>query len=384
MKPGNQKAKPDQLKLLLERQTAELRQQALKTDGNINEDKLKEIERLAHLIELQNLSQPETKPLRWPVIAALLMTLAIASLLLFARVSSTEIEMDITLSEVDFRLPIQQLLSEDMNLSSLGVSGMKEVKLPRSATSGEEVLQESEDQNLAIRLAPATTNAEPGSVTLAAMLIPAKTHLSFKPFENSGQYRLSMSGPATNLRAGVNGIIKMGRPGLPEQALNIASPRAVEFKSGNKNIDIDLKLLPETSSRFSRLLHIDSLNLFSIEQHVDGDQTVVRVISSILSGSLFYESLGGKEQRIRSGQELRFSSSKGEIRTLELKDDKIAFSFHGVVKGMTTGNDENEVSLMPTYLEWLSARHGLSLLWGTTLYFFGLMFTVFKWWREKK
>jgi hypothetical protein len=35
---------------------------------------------------------------------------------------------------------------------------------------------------------------------------------------------------------------------------------------------------------------------------------------------------------------------------------------------------------MPTYLEWLRARHGLSLLWGTTLYLFGVIVGALRWW----
>jgi len=114
---------------------------------------------------------------------------------------------------------------------------------------------------------------------------------------------------------------------------------------------------------------------------VTEEKTVVRRISTVLSGILYFQSLAGKEYHLRHGQEIRFKSCEGEIRTLELKDDRIALAFHGRVKGMTTGSDENRISLMPTYLEWLSARHALSLLWGTTLYIFGLILTVMRWWR---
>ena len=48
---------------------------------------------------------------------------------------------------------------------------------------------------------------------------------------------------------------------------------------------------------------------------------------------------------------------------------------------MTSGSGDTRRSLMPTYLEWLQARHGLSLLWGTTLYVFGLVVAALRWWR---
>ena len=132
---------------------------------------------------------------------------------------------------------------------------------------------------------------------------------------------------------------------------------------------------------FSIQIPADSLSLFNVDEHTGSDNTIVRHLSTILSGTLYFESLGGKEKKLRPGQEIRFESSKGIIRTLDLKDDHIAFAFHGSVKGMTTGGDNNSVSLMPTYLEWLSARHGLSLLWGTTLYLFGIILGVMRWWR---
>jgi hypothetical protein len=156
------------------------------------------------------------------------------------------------------------------------------------------------------------------------------------------------------------------------------------FNSDNRQIDIDLILSPAVKGKFSRQLLVDSLSLFSIEEQVDIEKTVVKRLSSILSGTLYFEELGGKKQLLRSGQELHFDYSTGEIRTITLKDGNIVLAFHGNVRGMATGSSNNRISLMPTYLEWLSARHGLSLLWGTTLYFFGLITSILNWWRTRK
>ena len=37
---------------------------------------------------------------------------------------------------------------------------------------------------------------------------------------------------------------------------------------------------------------------------------------------------------------------------------------------------------MPTLLDWLRQRQGLSLLWGTALYLFGIVTTFRRWWRK--
>jgi hypothetical protein len=48
---------------------------------------------------------------------------------------------------------------------------------------------------------------------------------------------------------------------------------------------------------------------------------------------------------------------------------------------MVTGSADNPQNLMPTWLEWLKAQHGLSLLWGSTFYLFGLALTVSRWFK---
>jgi hypothetical protein len=77
---------------------------------------------------------------------------------------------------------------------------------------------------------------------------------------------------------------------------------------------------------------------------------------------------------------LHLEGVHGVIRTLQLLEDHIALTFHGYVSGMRSGYGANPRSLMPTYLEWLQARHGLSLLWGTTIYLVGLLVGALRWW----
>jgi hypothetical protein len=77
---------------------------------------------------------------------------------------------------------------------------------------------------------------------------------------------------------------------------------------------------------------------------------------------------------------IQFKESLGEMRTLQMQNGKIVLKFHGLVRGMHTGTGDSKWSLMPTYLDWLQARHALTLLWGTTLYFFGLVLGALRWW----
>lgn len=386
VKSDKQYTKQDQLQNLLNQYIIKLSEEAIQSKGHVSESKLEELRRLEHLVQINKTTAPPPVKARWPVITLLAVTLIVVSILLFARVPSTEIEMDLSLSAVSFRLPEQQLLTNEITLASLGVSGIKEIHLPRSESNEAQVINTSDETGAAMRLTPAINDKQNGSVTLATIMLPAASRINLHPGETPEEYRLSIKSKEIDLHAAVHGIVEIAQAGVPAEQANFPSPKSIVFRSGSEEINLDMNFLTGTKNIFPMQLQADSLSLFNIDEHVNADNTntIVRQVSTVLSGTLYFESLGGKEKRLRPGQEIRFESSKGEIRTLNLKDDHIAFAFHGSVTGMTTGSDKNRISLMPTYLEWLSARHGLSLLWGTTLYFFGLILGILNWWRAKK
>jgi hypothetical protein len=97
---------------------------------------------------------------------------------------------------------------------------------------------------------------------------------------------------------------------------------------------------------------------------------------------LYFTELNSREYPLRIGEGLQFEQSGGQMRDLTMEDGQLALKFHGYVREMTTGWEESRENLMPSWLEWLSARHGLTLLWGTTLYIFGVAFGVLRWWKK--
>ena len=94
---------------------------------------------------------------------------------------------------------------------------------------------------------------------------------------------------------------------------------------------------------------------------------------------MYFQELKAREFRLRPRELISFNQSAGEIRTIRLHDNLVEVKYYGRVRGMYSGFGEHKINLMPTYLEWLSARHGLSLLWGTTLYIFGIIVGVLRW-----
>jgi hypothetical protein len=145
-------------------------------------------------------------------------------------------------------------------------------------------------------------------------------------------------------------------------------------------VDTDLTLTDLSQPAFVSQLQAIGLSFSRIDEFRKRDETLIRHSSTIVSGTLYFEALDGLALSLRSGEVLTFERVAGVVRTLRLQHDDVALQFHGRVRGMRTGWGEMERSLMPTYLEWLKARHGLYLLWGSTLYCFGLIISLLRWW----
>ncbi len=374
--------KKHQLRELLYRKVKELRDEAVNADGQVSPEQVEALARLARLHEIYDVAHPPPTRKRWPFVAVLASTLLIVSVLLFARVSETEIELDLTLSEVSFILPWQQVLTNDIGLSALGVLELREIRVPRTREKAAQTFLAPEGIGSAIRLSVTSDTESQGTINLSALILPADTRIWLSITEIPNQYRLSLKGAELVLRAHVNGSVRVGLSNAPTKQLDFLSPKSMLFQPSSDEVDLYLMFSSTPKGVFSSQLSANDLLLFRIKEFLDAEHTVVRRMSTVLSGTMYLEELNGREHTLRPGEDIQFEQSRGEIRTLRLHDDHFALKFHGRVRGMSIGSGENRRSLMPIYLEWLRARHGLSLFWGTTLYLFSLIITVLKWWRK--
>lgn len=283
----------EQLRELLSRQTEAVSEGAIQTGGQVSAEQLEALGRLARLVEICDVAQPPPPRKRWPMVTALGVTFLIVSLLLFARVSETEIELELALSEVSFVLPTQQILTEVMQLSILGASGLQEIRLPRIRDRAAQILHASEGAEHAIRLSAAADGAHQGTVTLAPVVLPAGTHVWLRYTEVPNQYRLSLKGSELLLHVDVNGPVQVGLSGSPVEQLTFLSPTPILLRPGSSEVKLDFTLTGAPQGTFSPQLSATRLSLFRIEQFLDAEHTVVRPVSTVLSGTLYLESLNG-------------------------------------------------------------------------------------------
>jgi hypothetical protein len=178
------------------------------------------------------------------------------------------------------------------------------------------------------------------------------------------------------------GTVSIAPANAPATTTTLRAPRPVDFTGTTSALDLDLTLAPGAAAPRWQQIEARDLQLYRVENEQDSDRPLVRPVSTILSGSIFFESVGGTERKLRPGEMLRFGGASGTFLTLDLRDDGIAATFQGDVRELRTGVGEHPRSLMPTLLDWLRQRQGLSLLWGTALYLFGVITTFRRWWRK--
>ena len=306
---------------------------------------------------------------------AAIITLVITGLLtLFlhlGHLSTTKIRMELSLSELNFTLPKQQVVTNIMKLSSIGASGLENVQVPgvRAQPEGG-----TEGSSSAVLLLIDTTNSRSGTITLDALSLPAGTRIGIRHTDVSGEFRFFFQGTPLDLAVQVNGHVRMVLPPNPPEDLNFTSPGLIKLQSEKDGVDLDLNLESNSNRIFPGLIPADSISLLRIDENYDDENSTVRTVSTILGGTMYFELLGGKKQALLPGQEIQFEKFHGTIHTLELFNDHIAINFVGSVSGLTSGDINHRTSLMPTYLEWLNSRVSLSLIVVGLLVVCGIIF----------
>jgi hypothetical protein len=376
---------------IVERRANQLLERAVAGEP-VSEEEFAALKRLAGLASLAADAR-STQRRTWPVAAVALVTLALVSLLLYSRVPSTEIELDAKLSEVSFTLTSRQAVLATQNLVAVGASGLEHVALPYIRDGAPTVLDAMSGELCNAEIALTGDVARRGVVSLNALAVPGGTKVSLTR-QADDRVALLLTPPASqrlsigvSIRGHVHTVARCPS-GTVNGEQNYASPQLIELTGASSTpISLQFTVVPGATLAFSSQMGVSDISMLQVDELIEGTGPLARQVSSLASGSLYLESLNGKEITLRPNEELRFSRSSGEIRKLSLSPNggsdagTLALEAHASVKGMTIGRPPNVRSLMPTYLEWLSARRGLALLWGSTLYVSGVLASLLRWLR---
>jgi hypothetical protein len=318
-----------------------------------------------------------------PLLLVVFTTLALVSVLFFARVRSTEIQLDVETTRADFVVSGRQAVFHAVVLSRLGIGRLRAADVPRARDRDAQVVR-SDGDDIAVQIAPATAGDRTGAITLQDLVLPPATTVSLTHPGIPQPHRIELSAAPSEIHVALSGPTALGITGAGRRTLDFEVPSDLTLHPGQSGTFIDLELPAAARGELARQLGARNLALQDVDESADGTDTIVKRVSAILGGTLFFEALDGQQRKLRAGETLQFARSEGELRTVRLEAGGIALTFIGTVEGMTVGKDHNQVSLMPTWLEWLKARHGLGLFWGAAVYLCGLAVTAFKWLRGRE
>jgi hypothetical protein len=369
------------LRRLLAARTAAAIETARLTGGAVPQDQVDELNRLARLLDLQDASAERRPQRAWEAAIILIATLVLVSALLFAHVDHTEVELEVDATQVSFATSSEQVLFEELDLSELGVSGLSRITLPDAgvAAFGNSMTQES---NQAIRLTVAEKGGRRGAIGISELKPTKPTSVNVRLRGRSGEYRLSFRDPGMTIDVGAIGPVQITIAGVGERTIDLPIPQSLTLEPASGSVDLDLTFKDAERAAMTPQVPVAALEFWRVDEFGDRKVSVLRTLSTILGGKIYFEELNGDNRSLRAGEVLRFESiQNAEIRTLRMLGDRLSLDFHGEVRGMSTGDSHGVNSLMPTWLDRLRAQHGLSLLWGTTLYLAGLAMAALRWFK---
>ena len=352
---------------------------SLLADGRVDTGEIQEIEHLARFVALRKDAQP-AKPRHHLLGAGLLITTLVGiSLLMYARLPATEVEVFAATSQVGFRVPAPQTLSDGVEASDLIVTCRCDIRVPSMPGKPSRVLTTS-SADAVVRLTVAGEGDRKGSITIAPIALTPGSQVRLRHRGAPGAYTLSLESPELALRVNVYGTIDVAIPGELKTPVDFVVPKAMHMSTGGKALTLDLQTTNHKDLGLAPQLLVDQLSFLRIDEPASPGQPVRRV-STLHGGTLYWEALNGEERTLRPSEQIAFDEVQGEIVAVDLKDTDMALRFHGDVGAVTAGWGHNRRSLMPTWLEWLRARHGLSLLWGSTVYIVGLLMGALRWFK---
>ncbi len=355
---GEPEPATEALRQLLRVRTDDLTHQVVGGSEAPTVPEIEQVENLARLLAIrEDLDQKGLSQRKlWVAAGGLLVLAGIVSLLFWPK-TSTEVALDATAFEVGFELTRLQELTDGLSPVVVGLTGLSEARLPRANGRAAETVELSGAGALRLHAGGEAT----GTMTLAPLVLPAGSRCRLLPSNDPRRLRLALESDALELGLDVHGVVQLDIPGRDDIELEVASPRRIDLLAAGRELELDLRFAAPPRRVFPPRLEIAALDLARVDEIVTPERTLLRHTSTLAGGTLYFESLDGRERTLRLGEMLRFEDARGFLSSLDVAESPPRLAFRGRVQGMTTGDGR---SLMPSHLEYLRQRRGLELLWG--------------------
>jgi hypothetical protein len=363
-------------KKTLESKMEVLRKEASQNDYVIGSDSVRVVTDLDQLRKIELSLEPPTRSSRWPIALVFLCTLVIVSVLFFSHVRSTRISLDATVSEITFTVDARTRFSPPLALSQARISGVilepqNVWACPLAAAPSAFVFQASDAalqrasvsvDNFDLPQGTVMTVGNPGNSFAQDVKLTLPTDAGDLPivFSAVGEVELR------------NGDCTAAHPASPFDRLT--------FHPSERVVDVSFQPLAEEIP-----VPIDipasHISMYRVITASAPDSDYAKRVSTLFSGSLFFESIGSRERKLREGERIELDGFQGSLLMLHPEKDRLRIRLMGEVADVRSG--ESKSSLKPTWFDYLTANYGLSTLWAAVIYCFGVSLTLMKFWRGK-
>lgn len=343
--------------------------------GALTDEDLAKLSQLADLDA--RLPKPPAHPARrWPVILLLLGIFLVPGLMISLKVPKVDIQASLTVSELSWRQQAAGSIMGSVQLDSLNVASFNIVSLPRTRTAEAEALTQP-PVNFTL---PETDG---GRISLSSAHAEAGTRVWISTAPEQGTAELSMLGDAAKITANLAGNIHISSVSGSGEQRDFGRPRPVDIQASQPNLlHLTMRLKEASGLTFPSHILISGISFQRVENAGKSGLRTPRQASNVLAGTIFNESMNGKQYGLRKGEWLLLDGVDGEIRSMEITEAGISLDYHGQVTDIRVGSSGNQRSLMPNYLEWFGARHSVKMLWGAFIWLSTTLFGVIKWWKR--
>jgi hypothetical protein len=225
-------------------------------------------------------------------------------------------------------------------------------------------------------------------LTLSSISIPAGAFVSILKTTDADTWRLDIEHKDAGVAATAAGPVLVSGEGAT-RTMAFGRGSRIDLRASAGNVPhLGLFVTPQRVETMlaATMIPIDTVAFQEpVQEALSADSGIVRgEASSVLAGSVFNVSLGGKELALRKRDTVDVSIASGQLRELRLEPDGLRVSLTAVAKELRVGRAGGLQTLRPSYLEWLAQRHGLQLAWGAAAWAFGLLLGGAKWWQESQ
>ena len=302
-------------------------------------------------------------------------TAVLITALIFIPLRMIQVEMEVACSAVTFETRDAVRLTGLSSLKVLQAGGFEPTELEDPSTL----------KTVQLRPLLEFRPRDEGSVTLSPVGIPPNARVSIRRGADANAWRLEIESASAAIATTLARAVSVSIEGEPSLTIDFGRGLRVPLKAAGAKSPLELDFTPVDAASVLERRNIRIRKIAFDELFEEATPENVGLVhgraSSIIKGTIFNESLGGRQSALRNRETVEVDVAEGVVRELRLEADGVHLNLSASVRELKTGTAGALQTLRPSYLEWMAEHHALKLAWASAAWIFGLMAGGVRWWR---